>query len=199
MTYSADVILSGTGRIEESAVTEPNEPQVIIVGAGPGGLCLAGELALAGIRVTVLERRGRRRREARSLGLQARALELLALRCLVAPFLERGNPVDLGFPGCKYPYHVMFADVRLREQPPHGAYMRVTRRGLGIGFDFGDGRWRIGSLERLPLQPPGEVSLDELDAGLRRVFGHSLGPHDPLWTSRARSEERRVGKAGRSR
>src|SRR5205814_6316365 len=104
--------------------------------------------------------------------------------CDVPNSLTR-DAVGIGFPGCKYPYHVMFADVRLREQPPYGAYMRVTRRGLGIGFDFGDGRWRIGSLERLPLQPPGEVSLDELDAGLRRVFGHSLGPHDPLWTSRA--------------
>jgi len=67
---------------------------VIVVGAGPGGLFLACELALAGVDCTVLERRGQRSQESRATGLQARTLELLAMRGIVDRFLARGYPHD---------------------------------------------------------------------------------------------------------
>lgn len=256
------------------------EDEVIIVGAGPGGLCLAGELALADIRCTVLEKRTERTGESRALALQARTLEMLGLRGLAKPFLEQGNPVDhfrvtvgsaridldvldtdyqqvnicaqrviehvletralengariergvevlgvsndgagavvrvrddkgtrelraawvvgcdgtnsvtresvgIKFPNRQYPYHVVFADAKLHNEPEHGVYMHVSNAGLGVGFNFGDGYWRIGSLERLPLKAPGRVPLEEVAEALRRVFGRDVGPHDPRWTSRA--------------
>ena len=70
------------------------EHEVVIVGAGPGGLCLAGELGLAGVRCLVLERRPVGSTDSRALGLQSRTLELLSLRGLADPFIKRGNPVD---------------------------------------------------------------------------------------------------------
>jgi 2-polyprenyl-6-methoxyphenol hydroxylase-like FAD-dependent oxidoreductase len=68
------------------------ENEVIVVGAGPGGLFLACELMLAGVRCTVLERRTQRSVESRAVGLQARTLELLAMRGIVDRFLARGHP-----------------------------------------------------------------------------------------------------------
>ena len=67
---------------------------VIVVGAGPGGLLLASELALAGISCMVLERRPGRSAQSRALGLQPRTLELLELRDQAHTFTSMGNPLD---------------------------------------------------------------------------------------------------------
>ncbi|MBP2478334.1 2-polyprenyl-6-methoxyphenol hydroxylase-like FAD-dependent oxidoreductase [Crossiella equi] len=56
---------------------------VVVAGAGPTGLALAGELALAGVRVLVLERRLQPHRESRALTLHPRSVELLDQRGLV--------------------------------------------------------------------------------------------------------------------
>jgi 2-polyprenyl-6-methoxyphenol hydroxylase-like FAD-dependent oxidoreductase len=50
---------------------------VAIVGAGPTGLLLAGDLAHAGVDVTVLERRGTESNLTRAFGVHARTLEHL--------------------------------------------------------------------------------------------------------------------------
>lgn len=71
-----------------------SDDRVIVVGAGPGGLLLASELALAGVACTVLERRPGRSAQSRALGLQARTLELLQLRNLADRFTSGGNPLD---------------------------------------------------------------------------------------------------------
>ncbi len=71
-----------------------SDNEVVVVGAGPGGLFLACELALAGVGCTVLERRTHRSRESRATGLQARTLELLDMRGMVDRFLARGYPHD---------------------------------------------------------------------------------------------------------
>ena len=70
-----------------------SDTDVIIVGAGPTGLFLARELASAGIRCRVLERRTQPTSESRALGLHARTLEAFDLRGLVGEFLSRGNPI----------------------------------------------------------------------------------------------------------
>lgn len=67
---------------------------VVIAGAGPGGLLLAGELSLAGVPCMVLERRAERSVESRALGLQARTMELLALRGVDDRFTSLSNPLD---------------------------------------------------------------------------------------------------------
>ncbi len=60
------------------------ETAVIIVGAGPVGLMLAGELRLGGVDVTVYERRKTPSGESRGLGFTARATEIFHQRGLLA-------------------------------------------------------------------------------------------------------------------
>ncbi|WP_141589964.1 FAD-dependent monooxygenase [Myxococcus sp. AB056] len=69
---------------------------VAVVGGGPTGLMLAGELALAGVKVCVYERRAEPVRESRALTMHPRSLEVLALRGLESRVLERGRPLPTG-------------------------------------------------------------------------------------------------------
>lgn len=55
---------------------------VVVVGAGPAGCLLAGELARAGRRVTVLERRAEASPLSRAFGVHARTLEVLDSRAI---------------------------------------------------------------------------------------------------------------------
>ncbi|MER5785539.1 monooxygenase [Streptomyces mobaraensis] len=71
---------------------------VVVVGAGPTGLMLACELALAGVRTRVLERRAVPRPHARALSLHPRSVELMDQRGLLGRFLPLGRTV----PGWHY-------------------------------------------------------------------------------------------------
>ena len=101
--------------------------EVIVVGAGPTGLMLANELTLAGIPAVVLEKQGTRSGQSRAGSLQPRTAEVLDLRGLLDPLLERalprgevgghfaGLPVELD---CRpwrtrYPYPVGIPEARL--------------------------------------------------------------------------------------
>lgn len=66
---------------------------VIVVGAGPTGLMLACELALAGVRTRVLERRTEPQRDSRALSLHPRSVELMDQRGLLDRFLPLGRAV----------------------------------------------------------------------------------------------------------
>ena len=66
---------------------------VAVVGAGPTGLMLACELALAGIGVRVLERRAEEPNITRAFAVHARTLELLDARGMADDLLRRGVPV----------------------------------------------------------------------------------------------------------
>jgi 2-polyprenyl-6-methoxyphenol hydroxylase-like FAD-dependent oxidoreductase len=70
------------------------ETDVLVVGAGPTGLMLACELALAGVRVRVLERRVEEPNITRAFGVHARTLELLDARGLADDLLARGASVE---------------------------------------------------------------------------------------------------------
>lgn len=59
---------------------------VIICGAGPTGLMLAGELRLAGVSTIVLERRAEPVQQSRALGFSARAIEEFDQRGLLSRF-----------------------------------------------------------------------------------------------------------------
>ncbi|MCX4469494.1 FAD-dependent monooxygenase [Micromonospora sp. NBC_01655] len=81
------------------------DADVIVVGAGPVGLLLAGELRLGGARVVVLERLGAPTGESRATHLNARTMEVLDQRGLLGRLgpveCDRtshfgGVPVDLG-------------------------------------------------------------------------------------------------------
>ncbi|HEX8830225.1 MAG TPA: FAD-dependent monooxygenase, partial [Longimicrobium sp.] len=69
-----------------------SEHAVVIAGGGPTGLMLAGELALAGVDVAVVERRtSQELAGSRAGGLHARTLEVLDQRGIVDRFLAEGQ------------------------------------------------------------------------------------------------------------
>jgi 2-polyprenyl-6-methoxyphenol hydroxylase-like FAD-dependent oxidoreductase len=72
---------------------------VVIAGGGPTGLMLAGELALAGIDVVIVERRTSQDLDgSRAGGLQSRTLEVLDQRGIADRFLAAGQVMqDQGF------------------------------------------------------------------------------------------------------
>ncbi|WP_141579110.1 FAD-dependent monooxygenase [Actinomadura sp. WMMA1423] len=81
------------------------DTEVIVIGAGPTGLMLAGELALGGADVTVFERLTERSWESRGIGFTARAAEVLHQRGLLdrlenAEITRQGHfggiPLDFG-------------------------------------------------------------------------------------------------------
>jgi 2-polyprenyl-6-methoxyphenol hydroxylase-like FAD-dependent oxidoreductase len=76
-----------------------DEHAVMVVGAGPTGMMLAAELALAGVGVVVVDRSERPVPAVRSRGLQARTLEVLDQRGIGDRFVSQGRPAQvLHFP-----------------------------------------------------------------------------------------------------
>jgi 2-polyprenyl-6-methoxyphenol hydroxylase-like FAD-dependent oxidoreductase len=68
------------------------EHAVVIAGGGPTGLMLAGELALAGVDVAIVERRASQAlRGSRSGGLHSRTIEVLDQRGIADRFLSEGE------------------------------------------------------------------------------------------------------------
>jgi 2-polyprenyl-6-methoxyphenol hydroxylase-like FAD-dependent oxidoreductase len=95
------------------------DADVIVVGAGPTGLTLAHELALAGARVALLDKGPGRTGESRALNLHPRTAEMLALRGMLDGAEEQARarletthfahlPVPLTLDGwnSRYPYQV---------------------------------------------------------------------------------------------
>jgi 3-(3-hydroxy-phenyl)propionate hydroxylase len=69
-----------------------NDHAVVIAGGGPTGLMLAGELALAGIDVAIVERRANQDVPgSRASGLHARTLEVLDQRGIAERFVSQGQ------------------------------------------------------------------------------------------------------------
>jgi len=98
------------------------DTQVLVVGAGPVGLMLAGELRLGGAEVIVLERLAVPTIESRASTLHARTMELFDQRGLLerldSPPNQRmghfgGIPLDLGELATRYPgqWKVLQAEV----------------------------------------------------------------------------------------
>src|SRR5499427_3259638 len=69
---------------------------VVIAGGGPTGLMLAGELALAGTDVAVVERRPNQELAgARALGISSRTIEVLDQRGIADRFLAAGQTAQI--------------------------------------------------------------------------------------------------------
>ncbi|MFE6867483.1 FAD-dependent monooxygenase [Kitasatospora sp. NPDC057692] len=103
---------------EKQTVTD-----VIVVGAGPTGLLLAGDLAAAGVGVTLLERRTEDSGLTRAFAVHARTLELLDARGLADELIAGGRPVtsllafnrariDLGGLPTRFPFVLMTPQYR---------------------------------------------------------------------------------------
>lgn len=91
------------------------EHGVLVVGGGPTGLMLAGELALAGVDVAIVERRASQELPGtRAGGLHARTIEILDQRGIADRFLAEGqvaqvagfaqNPLDISDFPTRHPY-----------------------------------------------------------------------------------------------
>ena len=73
------------------------EHAVVIAGGGPTGLMLAGELALAGVDVAIVERRsGQDLAGSRAGGLHSRTIEILDQRGIADRFLSEGQVAHVG-------------------------------------------------------------------------------------------------------
>ncbi|MFH8443258.1 monooxygenase [Streptomyces sp. NPDC018026] len=128
---------------------------VIVVGAGPTGLMLACELALAGVRTRILERRTEPQRDSRALSLHPRSVELMDQRGLLDRFLPLGRavpgwhfavlPTQLDFSALdsRHGYTLFLAQARteaILEQRAHELGVEISRghEVLGVRQD-GDG------------------------------------------------------------
>jgi 2-polyprenyl-6-methoxyphenol hydroxylase-like FAD-dependent oxidoreductase len=69
------------------------DPDVLIVGAGPGGLLLANECARRGLRWRIIEARSSQSAHSKALAIFPRTLEIFDMAGLVGPFLEMANRV----------------------------------------------------------------------------------------------------------
>jgi 2-polyprenyl-6-methoxyphenol hydroxylase-like FAD-dependent oxidoreductase len=80
------------------------EHAVVIAGGGPTGLMLAGELALAGVNIAVVERRdGQELAGSRAGGLHARTIEVFDQRGIADRFLSEGHVAQVaGFAGVHF-------------------------------------------------------------------------------------------------
>ena len=73
-----------------------SEHAVVVAGGGPTGLMLAGELALAGVDVVIVERRSSQELVgARARGLHARTIEVLDQRGIADRFLAEGQAMQV--------------------------------------------------------------------------------------------------------
>src|SRR3984893_14705883 len=88
---SALVSTSGSRGAETSGAGRTSHG-VVIGGGGPTGLMLAGEMALAGVDVAIVERRARQDLIcSRAGGLPSRAIEVLDQRGIADRFLSQGQ------------------------------------------------------------------------------------------------------------
>ncbi|MET7321759.1 monooxygenase [Streptomyces sp. NPDC005549] len=128
---------------------------VVVVGAGPTGLLLACELALAGVRTRVLERRTEPQSHSRALSLHPRSLELMDQRGLLDRFLPLGRTVpnwhfaglrtqlDFSALDSRHGYTLFLAQARteaILEERAHELGVEISRgyETLGVSQD-GDG------------------------------------------------------------
>ncbi|WP_236243498.1 rifampin monooxygenase [Streptomyces sp. CC228A] len=121
---------------------------VIVVGGGPTGLMLAGELRLHGVDVVVLERLAEPTGESRGQGLHTRSVEIMDQRGLLDRFLAVSEKFQVGgiFGGIIKPW-----PDTLDTAHPYGlatpqpvTERLLTERALEVGADLRRGRDVVG-------------------------------------------------------
>ncbi|WP_329065190.1 FAD-dependent monooxygenase [Amycolatopsis sp. NBC_01480] len=118
------------------------DSDVLIVGAGPAGLLLAGDLAEAGVSVTVLERRTTGSNLTRAFGVHARTLEQFDQRGIADELIATGLrlrrlrlfiPADLDFGRLPSRHRYMLITPQTRTE----GVLRARAERLGVEFVLG--------------------------------------------------------------
>jgi 2-polyprenyl-6-methoxyphenol hydroxylase-like FAD-dependent oxidoreductase len=171
---------------------------VLIVGAGPTGLLLAGDLAAAGVSCTVLERRDNESNLTRAFAVHARTLELLDARGVADELVATGQPlgaarffeqlhVDLSALPTRFPFLLVTPQyeterilqeraLRLGVEIVRGATVEELRQdGEGVEVDVRAADGALGSRSARYL-----VGADGVHSAVRRALdlpfpGHSVG------------------------
>jgi 2-polyprenyl-6-methoxyphenol hydroxylase-like FAD-dependent oxidoreductase len=141
---------------------------VVIVGAGPTGLILAAELALAGVPSVVIERRDGPRTDSRAICVHARTMEALDLRGMASDFATFGLPVPsfpLGPRGARIKFGVLDSDFPYLLDIPQSQVERLLlERATGLGAEV---RWST-SVTAVSQDDDG-VTVTTADGGQERA------------------------------
>jgi bifunctional hydroxylase/dehydrase len=122
------------------------DADVVIVGAGPTGLMLAGELRLAGISTVVVERRAEPMRQSRALGFSARAIEEFGQRGLLPQFGDLATIPVGHFGGLPLDYTIVpGGNFGVRGVPQSFTEAILTRWATGLGAEIRRG-WEVSGL-----------------------------------------------------
>jgi len=169
------------------------EPAVVIAGGGPTGLMLAGELALAGVDVVIVERRGSQDiAGTRSGGLHARTIEIFDQRGIADRFISEGQVAQVaGFAGVT----LDISDFPTRHPYGLGLWQRhierilagwvdelgvPIRRGLEVtGFTQDDGGVEISVSDGSSLHAEYLVGCDGGRSLVRKAAGIEFVGTDP--------------------
>ena len=152
------------------------DAEVVVVGAGPTGLMLAGELALAGITVEVIEQQTAPSGQSRGGGINSRTSEILAMRGVLDAVTERAVPTEsasghfAGLPvlldarpwRTRYPDGVVIPQNRLEE------VLEDHLRGMGVAVCRG------AELTGLTCDEAGVEGTVSMPGGQHAVWGHHL-------------------------
>ncbi|WP_425586062.1 FAD-dependent monooxygenase [Streptomyces thioluteus] len=140
---------------------------VVVVGAGPTGLMLAGELRLGGARVVVVERLPEPSGQSRGLGFTARAMEVLDQRGVLPLFGEELETSPEGhFGGLRFDYSVLpGAHFGARGIPQARTEAVLEEWAGGLGADIRRG-WELTGLTDLGDAVQATVHTPE---GVRRL------------------------------
>ncbi|ANZ41227.1 FAD-dependent oxidoreductase [Lentzea guizhouensis] len=121
---------------------------VIIVGGGPTGFMLAGELRLHGVHVVVLERDPEPSPVVRALGLHVRSIEVMDQRGLLDRFLEAGTRHEAGgfFAGIlkPWPAHMDTEHGYILGIPQPETERLLTEHAVGLGAEVRRGSEVVG-------------------------------------------------------
>lgn len=148
-----------------TASSRSGTTDVVVVGAGPTGMLLAGDLAAQGLSVTLVERRPHGTGNlTRAFAVHARTLELLDTRGLADPLIATGTPLtrmslfgrlslDLTRLRTRFPFLLI--------TPQYEVEHLLRDRALKAGVDFRYGTELLG-LRR--SAPDGTVTAETRDA-----------------------------------
>ncbi|MFH8570270.1 FAD-dependent monooxygenase [Streptomyces sp. NPDC017993] len=161
--------------------TEKFDADVIIVGAGPTGMMLAGELRLGGAEVIVTERLAEPTGQSRGLGFTARAMEVFDQRGLLSHFGGLETSPMGHFGGIQFDYTVLEgAHFGARGIPQSQTEAVLERWAFSLGADIRRG-WEF--LESAQDQESVTVTVGT-PQGVRRLRARYLvgcdGGHSPV-------------------